>query len=164
MMVPQATLTLVIILGPTGNLQGTYTFYNLATGKKIKRRMFMPYPMPNLVIKKIEKFGAGKQDSFDFTDCNGALFEWNNEDDALEGEDLVKENIVLYPSITAEFLGVALTHHITPIEEEFEPHGHVKDAAARNANFGLVAIAGVDAYVIHTTQTRSMTLLTIMMI
>jgi hypothetical protein len=39
--------------------------------------------------------------------------------------------------------------HITPIEGEFEPHGRVEDAAARNTNFGPVAIAGVDARTIH---------------
>jgi hypothetical protein len=62
---------MAIVLGPIGNLQGTYKFYNLVTGKKIKRCTFMPYPMPNLVIKKIETFSAGKQDGFDFADCNG---------------------------------------------------------------------------------------------
>ncbi len=75
--------------------------------------------MPNLVIKKVETFGAGKQDGFDFADCNSSLFEWNNEVDALKGEGLVKEDVVLYPSITAEFWEVALTRHITLIEEEF---------------------------------------------
>jgi hypothetical protein len=40
--------------------------------------MFTPYPMPDLVIKKVETFGAGKQDGFDFADCNSAFFEWNN--------------------------------------------------------------------------------------
>jgi hypothetical protein len=47
--------------------------------------MFTPYPMPNSVIKKVETFGAVKQDSFDFADCNGTLFEWNDKVDALEG-------------------------------------------------------------------------------
>jgi hypothetical protein len=39
--------------------------------------MFTPYPMPDSVIKKVETFGAEKQDGFDFADCNGALFECN---------------------------------------------------------------------------------------
>ncbi len=51
-MVTQATPA--IVLGLTGNLQGIYKFCNLVTGKKIKRYMFMPYPIPNLVIKKVE--------------------------------------------------------------------------------------------------------------
>jgi hypothetical protein len=110
----------------------------------------MPYPMPGSVIKKEETLGAGKQDNFDFADCNGNLFEWNHEVDALKGKGLVKEDVVLYPSITAEFPGVALTRHITPIKEEFKSHGR-KNAAARNTNFGLVAITGVDACTMQPT-------------
>jgi hypothetical protein len=43
--------TLVIVLGPTGNLQGTYKFFSLETGKKIKCRKLTAYPMPDSVIK-----------------------------------------------------------------------------------------------------------------
>jgi hypothetical protein len=106
--------TPVIVLGPTGNLQGTYKFYNLVTGKKIKRRMFMPYPMPNLDIKKVGKFSTGKQDGFDFADHDGTFFEGNNDVNAFKGKGLVKEDAVLCPSITAEFLGVVLMCYITP--------------------------------------------------
>ncbi len=111
--------TPAIVLGPTGNLQGTYKIYNLTTGKKIKRHIFTPYPMPNLVIKKVETFGAGKQNGFDFADPNGTLFEWNDKVGALKGEGLVKEDVILHPSITAEFLGLALMCHITPIKDKF---------------------------------------------
>ena len=48
--------TPAIVLGPTGNLQGTYKFFSLATGKKVKRRAFTPYPMPDSVIKKVEAY------------------------------------------------------------------------------------------------------------
>ncbi len=104
--------------------------------------MFTHYLMPTSVIKKIETFSAGNKDGFNFADCNGTFFEWNDEVDALKGKGLVKEDIVLYPSITTEFPGVALAHHITPIKEEYEPHGCIKDEAACNINFGPVAIAG----------------------
>ncbi len=46
--------TPAIVLGPTGNLQRTYNFLSLATEKKVKRRAFMPYPMPDLVIRKVK--------------------------------------------------------------------------------------------------------------
>ncbi len=72
----------------------------------------------------------------------------------MERAGLVKEDIVLYPSVSAEFLGVALMHHITPIKEKFKPHGRVKDAAACNANFGPFAIAGVDACTIHANPDK----------
>ena len=45
-------LTPLIVLGPTGNLQGTYKFFNLATGKKIKQQKMTAYPMPDLIIKR----------------------------------------------------------------------------------------------------------------
>ncbi len=73
--------TPAIVLGPTGNLQGTYKFLSLATGKKVKRRAFMPYPMTDSVIKKVE--ASGKSTTlpgiFDFTHRNGILLEWNEE-------------------------------------------------------------------------------------
>jgi hypothetical protein len=43
-------LTPAIVLGPTGNLQGTYKFFSLATRKKIKQRKMMAYPMPDSII------------------------------------------------------------------------------------------------------------------
>ncbi len=116
--------------------------------------MFTPYPMPDLVIKKVETFGTGKQDGFNFADCNGTLFEWNDKVDALKGECRVKESVVLYPSITAEFLGVALMWHITPFKEEFKPHAWVKDAAAHNTSFGPVALAGVDVCTINANPDK----------
>jgi hypothetical protein len=47
-------LTLAIVLGPTGNLQGTYKFFIMITGKKIKRWKLTAYPMPESIIKKVE--------------------------------------------------------------------------------------------------------------
>ena len=66
--------TPAIVLGPTGNFQGTYKFLSLATGKKIMRRVFTPYPMPDSVIRKNGKSTA-LPSIFDFADRNGILFE-----------------------------------------------------------------------------------------
>ncbi len=68
--------TPAIVLGPTGNLQGTYKLFSLKTGKKIKRRKLTAYPMPDLVIKKVEAFGKSSSGVFNFSDRNGILFEW----------------------------------------------------------------------------------------
>ncbi len=38
--------TPAIVLGPTGNLQGTYKFFNTITEKKIKQWKLTAYPMP----------------------------------------------------------------------------------------------------------------------
>jgi hypothetical protein len=47
-----------ISLGPTGNIQGTYKFMSLLTGKLIKARSFTPLPMPEEVIKQVEEMAT----------------------------------------------------------------------------------------------------------
>jgi hypothetical protein len=96
--------TPAIVLGPTGNLQGTYKFLNLVTGKKVKRRAFTPYPMPDSVIKKVEAYGKSTTlpGIFDFADRNGILFEWNKEVDECPEGIIDIEDVVLYPSLAAE--------------------------------------------------------------
>ena len=39
--------TPAIVLGPTGNLQGTYKFFSLETGKNLKHRKLTAYTMPD---------------------------------------------------------------------------------------------------------------------
>ena len=47
-----------ICLGPTGNIQGTYKFMSLLTGRLIKARSFTPLPMPEEVIKQVEEMAT----------------------------------------------------------------------------------------------------------
>ena len=65
------------MLGPTGNLQGTYKFFSLITGKKIKRRHLTCYPMPDSVITKVERYAraGATPNALDFADRSGVLFE-----------------------------------------------------------------------------------------
>ncbi len=99
--------TPAIVLGLTGNLQGTYKFFSLETGKKIKRRKLTACPMPDLVIKQVEAFGKSSSGVFNFADRNGILFEWNKVVDECP-EGIVKKDVVLYPSLVAKFPGVTL--------------------------------------------------------
>ena len=46
-----------ICLGPTGNQQGGYKFFNLHTGKRITRRKWTPLPMPHDVIARVNQIG-----------------------------------------------------------------------------------------------------------
>ena len=46
-----------IALGPTGNLQGSVRFYCINTGRVLKCCSFTPMPMPNRVIKRVNKTG-----------------------------------------------------------------------------------------------------------
>ena len=102
--------TPAIVLGPTGNLQGTYKFLSLTTGKKVKRRAFTLYPMPDSVIKKVEAYGKSTTHPgmFDFADRNGILFEWNEEVDEFPEGIVNIEDVPLYPSLAAEHPGVVL--------------------------------------------------------
>jgi hypothetical protein len=141
--------TPAIVLGPTGNLQETYKFHSLVTGKKVKQRAFTPYPMLDLVIKKVEAYGklTALLGIFDFADRNGILFEWNEEVDEFPEGIFKVEDIILYPSLAAEHPGVVLRRDqpLPSIEAELIPHGGAKDAAARNANLWSFNVAGVAA-------------------
>jgi hypothetical protein len=127
--------TPAIVLGPTGNLQYTYKFFSLETGKKIKRRKLTAYSMPDSVIKQVEAFGKSSSGVFDFSDRNGILFKWNEVVDECP-EGIVKEDVVLYPSLVAEFPGVTLgrDHPIPTIKEDIMPQGCNEAAAACKAN------------------------------
>ncbi len=45
-----------ICLGPTGNMQGSYKFMSISTGKKIVRREFTEMPMTVSVMNQIDKW------------------------------------------------------------------------------------------------------------
>jgi hypothetical protein len=114
------------------------------------------YPMPNLIIKKVEQFSKASNATpnvFDFVDRNGVLFEWNNKFYECP-EGMIKEDMVLYPSLVAEVLGIILNQDqpILLIGDKIEPQGRTEDAAARNANIEPFNIAGVDAPTIVRTN------------
>ena len=150
--------TLLIVLGPTGNLQGTYNFFSLATGKKIKRRKMMAYPMPELIIKKVEQLGKADAipNAFNILDRNRVLFKWNVDVNKYP-EGIIEEDVVLYPTLASEIPGVILDQDqpIPLIKDEIEPQGRVKDAAAQNTNIEPFDIAGVDApTIVHANNDK----------
>jgi hypothetical protein len=81
-----------------------------------------------------------------FANRNGILFEWNKEVDKCP-EGIIEEDMVLYPSLVAEFPGVTLgqDHLIPTIEEDIIPQGCTRADAACNANMEQFAVARVDA-------------------
>jgi hypothetical protein len=57
-----------ISLGPVGNIQGTYKFMSLLTGRLINARSFTPLPMPEEVVTQVERMGTlsfNKEDEVD---------------------------------------------------------------------------------------------------
>ena len=67
----------------------------------------MPYPMPDTVTARVERYGTENALSgiFDFAYRNGVLFEWNDDVDECPEGILEEDNVVLYPSIVAELPG-----------------------------------------------------------
>ncbi len=62
--------------------------------------------MPDFVIKKVKSLGRhAEQYTFDFADRNGISFDWNDKVDE-QKEGLVEEDLVPYPSLAMEILGV----------------------------------------------------------
>jgi hypothetical protein len=49
----QAHTVGAICLGPTGNIQGSYKFLNLGSGKRITRRKWTPLPMSQEVMDRV---------------------------------------------------------------------------------------------------------------
>jgi hypothetical protein len=121
--------------------------------------------MPHLVIKKVEAFGKSSSGVFNFANRNGILFEWNEEVDKCP-EGIVEEDVVLYPSLLTQFLGVTLgrDHPIPTIKEDIIPKGRTKADAARNANMEQFTVAGVDApAIIHANINKIDKQMTMMM-
>ena len=126
-----------IALGPTGNLQGSIKFYCINTGRVLKRRSFTPMPMPNRVIKRINKIGEqeGQGRTFCFLNRQKQAYEWTDEvpedDDDFQGLLEDKVEAAPYPDIRAELPGVELDEE----EREFqtildEPEPDFRDIAA----------------------------------
>jgi hypothetical protein len=118
----------------------------------------MAYPMQESIIK-MEQFGKSNAPPYtlDFANRNGILFKWNNDVNKYP-EGLVEEDVVLYPSITAELPRVVLERDlpIQTIEDKIEPQGRAKDTTAHNANLELFDIAGVGALtIIHANNDKS---------
>jgi hypothetical protein len=103
--------------------------------------------MPDSVITKVERLGRANAtpNMFDFLDRNGVLFEWNEDVDKAP-ENIVEEDVVLYPSLPGELPGVALERDqpIPSIEDNIEPHSQAERKAAINANLEPFNVTGVD--------------------
>jgi hypothetical protein len=129
-----------ICLGPTGNLQGTYSFLNLATGLVIKRRRFTELPAPDSVIQRVSAIAGptGISPSLVFMNRNKTPLNWSENDTQRVGLDPTP--MAIYPQVPAEMPGVVLSrHHPSPSppiptlndDTDWED---IADAAAWNAD------------------------------
>ena len=78
----------VILLGPTGNIQGTVKALDLQTGEVKKLRTFTLYPMPDQVINLVNEMGrkdmerdlGSRMTRLEFRNRLNERFEWDNDD------------------------------------------------------------------------------------
>ena len=101
-----------ICLGPTGNMQGSYKFLSLSTGKKVTRRKFTEMPMTDGVIRMLDSFGKKEQckNGLSLKNRKGDEYTFDNED---EYEMIAKARIPApFPDIAAEALGILTKQEI----------------------------------------------------
>jgi hypothetical protein len=74
-----------ICLGHTGNLQGSYIFMSLTTGKRIVRRKFTGLPITNSVKKQVAKWASKDRaiTGLKFVDKYGIEYKFDKEEDAI---------------------------------------------------------------------------------
>jgi hypothetical protein len=105
-----------ICMGPMGNLQGSYKFLSLATGKKVTRRKFTEMPVTDAVIKQVEEMAVKDEaiKGINFKDRKGLEYEFNNDK---EYEMLVFEKLKpLTPHVALNT--TAAREHVGEIERK----------------------------------------------
>jgi hypothetical protein len=115
--------------GPTGNLQGSVKFYCLTMGRILKRRSFTLMPMPNPIIKRVDRIGLREkqENNFQFLNRSKEPYEWMDTvlEDNLEFQGLLEEEAP-FPDVSAKLPGVTL-------EEEEEGDYQVVTTEAKPA-------------------------------
>ncbi len=105
---PEITNTLepktkwAICMGPMENLQGSYKFLSLATGKKVTQRKFTKMSVTEVVIKQVEEMAVkdGAVKGINFKDRKGVEYKFDNDK---EYEMLVEpDEPAPFPDIPAE--------------------------------------------------------------
>jgi len=93
-------------------MQGSYYFLDLDTRAMIKRRRFTELPMPDSVIKRVERWGKrDKQNgTLSFCDRNNIPFEWS--DDQEPQDNAPEPEPAVYPDVLTETPGVVLKSNV----------------------------------------------------
>jgi len=143
-----------ILLGPTGNINGTHKFFCLKTARILKRRKWTALPMSDSTIAQVEQWGAKtKREVYDnvleWRDRNKQKFEWDPEDDIdhlLEDDNNSDDNDSPLSGIPAEFPGVPLQRDLDALlpppaaEVDADNTNAAAEIAAANAEGGLTTI------------------------
>jgi hypothetical protein len=144
-----------IVLGPTGNIQGSIKCYNLEMKVVVKRRNITPLPMPDRVIKRVVALGQRAKQTrtkrnLQFLDRSGQEFDWTVD----ENEGLVEPSPSETDGLPAEIPGVVLESDLVDDTSPIQSPPAISDAdlataALANANLATpdpdAEIAGVDS-------------------
>jgi hypothetical protein len=109
-------------MGPTGNLQGSYKFLSLATGKKITQRKFTEMPVMELVTKQVEAMAVKDRavKGINFKGRKGFEYEFDNDE---EYKMMVEpDEPAPFPDIPAEVPGM-----LTELKEAYGVDKVVQD-------------------------------------
>ena len=115
-------LNWAICMGPMGNLQGSYKFLLLATGKNVTRRRFTEMPITEAVIRQVEAMAVkdGAVKGINFKNRKGEEYEFDNDK---EYEMLVEpDNPAPFPDIPEEAPGM-----LTELEEDYGVYNVIQD-------------------------------------
>jgi len=133
-----------ICLGPTGNIQGTYSFLSLVSGLVIKRRQFDELPAPDSIIKRVTALAGpdGVSSRLVFANRRKQPYDWPDNNATPTADDLDNTPMAIYPDMPAEMPGVLLSRHTHNNDNATRPldHSHdidwveQADAAAQNAD------------------------------
>ena len=144
----QSRIEPAICLVPTGNLQGSYWFLNLRTGRCIKWRTFTPLPVPTRIIDRVQALtNADDQNlALDFFDRLGNPIPYGDTPDD-ENEDNAKdlagveeyENPPEIPGVTTPDCQEEIPGVKTPEEEEEITEMEIPEEEDEN-----IEIKGVD--------------------
>ena len=140
-----------ICLGPTGNMQGSYKFMSLSTGKKIVRRKFTEMPITESVIRQVDKWAKKDraQSGLTFLNRNGLEYDFGDDDD--QATLVVRPELAPFPDMPAEAPGI-LTEH-----EEINGVSPIQDTPAQSDEERAMLAAensGIDFGPINEHETR----------
>jgi hypothetical protein len=98
-------------------MQGSYYFLDLYTKALIKRRRFTELPMPDSIIKRIERWGKKDKQSglLKFCNRNNEPFEWMDEQEPLMEDNVQDPEPAAYADVPAEIPGVVLESNVPAI-------------------------------------------------
>ena len=99
-----------IVLGPSGNRQGSLKCFDLETGKVVTRRVIKQIPWPDGTIEIANAWGRKSKhlihkESIPFLNLHHETFDWKNDDmsDLVVTKDQPK---MIHPTIAADLTGI----------------------------------------------------------